>query len=184
MPIARHYCPSLSYCRNKTSSLPYDSGNCWSGTCHTPPFTALELNNRRSSCRFSFQKHPGEVEAWGPRELLGLTLLSAQTWAQKKLAVRFIDPTAGVYHCLLDFPLDINHPGGAARQQKGWRPPGHRTQWSLLCFKTSQNNLDWVFSLRLQSSSTIFWRLPLCIKLQYVFIKPCKQMQIAICKCK
>lgn len=85
VPITRqlHYCPSLSYFRNKTSSLPHNSGKCFSGTFHTPPFTALELNHKRSSCRFSFQKHPGQVEVWGPREWLGLTLLPTQTWVQK-----------------------------------------------------------------------------------------------------
>lgn len=69
VPLARqlHYCPSLSYFRNKASSLPHEK--CWSGTFHTPPFTALEL--KRSSCKFSSQKHPGQVECLRAKRVIG-----------------------------------------------------------------------------------------------------------------
>lgn len=125
VPRARQYCPSLSSFRNKTSSLPCDSGKCWSGTFHTPPFTALDLNHKRSSCRFSFQKHAGQVEVSGPRESLGVTVVHSGL-SSEVAGSKIYWPNSCYLSLPFRFSSGYQQPWRSSRQQKGWRPPGHQ----------------------------------------------------------
>lgn len=134
--IARplHYCPSLSCFGNKAASLPHDSEKCWSGTFHTPPFTALELNHKKKQLQIFISKTTRTSGGLGAKRVIGTDSVGYSDLSSEVAGSRFIDLPAGLYLCLLDFPLDINNTGGAARQQKGWRPPGYQNTVISLVF--------------------------------------------------
>lgn len=100
----------------------------------------------------------------------------------------FSDLRAGIYHCLLDFPLGIISTGGAARNRGAGDHQATRTQWSpsLVFENLSEEPRLSFFPLFCTTHPPPFdcdhQGLALCTK--HIFIKPCKQVPTVICKCK
>lgn len=136
--------PQLFLFRNKTSSLrkmmewDFPHSTIYSPGVKTTKEAAAAFHFRsiQDKWRFGGQDSHWDWLCCPPR----LEFRSSWCW--------FSDLRAGIYHCLLDFPLGIISTGGAARTEglETTRLPEH-SDLPPLCLKTSQKNLDWVFSL-------------------------------------